>query len=102
MKSNQFCDVDFLVGGNIEKLTRIPAHIAIVVARSDWLRTKIRNERARLKTMASEEDDSEPNKLKQRLEVMQIPFLKDRFFTLFKVNSRFLNRNELLFLGTFT
>ena len=61
-----------MVGGNIEKLTRIPAHIAIVVARSDWLRTKIRNERARLKTMASENDDAESEKPKPRLEVMQL------------------------------
>ena len=60
-----------MVGGNIEKLTRIPAHIAIVVARSDWLRAKIRDERARLETMASETKDSESKKPKTRLEVIQ-------------------------------
>ena len=70
MKSNQFCDVDFLVGGNNEKLTRIPAHIAIVVARSDWLRAKIRDERARLKTMVSDKEDTEVAKSKTRLEVV--------------------------------
>ncbi|PVD31376.1 hypothetical protein C0Q70_06788 [Pomacea canaliculata] len=39
LESKQFCDVDFIVG---EEPTRIPAHIALVAARSPWLREKIR------------------------------------------------------------
>lgn len=37
-----FCDVDFIVG---ELETRIPAHIAMVAARSQFLRTRIRQAR---------------------------------------------------------
>ncbi|XP_012940916.1 leucine-zipper-like transcriptional regulator 1 [Aplysia californica] len=39
LESRQFCDVDFVVG---EEQRRIPAHIALVAARSHWLRDKIR------------------------------------------------------------
>ncbi|XP_052802269.1 leucine-zipper-like transcriptional regulator 1 [Mya arenaria] len=39
LESKQFCDVFFIVGKDKE---RIPAHIAIVTARSPWLQQKIR------------------------------------------------------------
>ena len=51
LKSSQFCDVDFLVG-NDERC--ISAHIAIVAARSDWLRARIREERKKSEGVAGE------------------------------------------------
>jgi hypothetical protein len=39
LESKQFCDVDFVVG---EDQRKISAHIALVAARSPWLRDKIR------------------------------------------------------------
>uniref|UniRef100_A0A0B6ZJ80 BTB domain-containing protein n=1 Tax=Arion vulgaris TaxID=1028688 RepID=A0A0B6ZJ80_9EUPU len=39
LESKQFCDVDFIVG---EDLGKISAHIGLVAARSPWLRDKIR------------------------------------------------------------
>ncbi|KAI8783129.1 leucine-zipper-like transcriptional regulator 1 isoform X1 [Biomphalaria glabrata] len=41
LESKQFCDVDFIFGDDKDQ-KRIPAHIALVVARSPWLRDKIR------------------------------------------------------------
>lgn len=38
LESQQFCDVEFLLGPDEKK---IPAHIAIVAARSQWLRHRI-------------------------------------------------------------
>ena len=61
LKSNQFCDVDFMVGGH----EQISAHIAIVVARSDWLRARIREER--IKQSASIENENKYNRLKVNL-----------------------------------
>ncbi|XP_046682002.1 leucine-zipper-like transcriptional regulator 1 isoform X2 [Homalodisca vitripennis] len=42
LESRQFCDVEFLLGPDEEK---IPAHIAIVAARSQWLRHRIQQAR---------------------------------------------------------
>ncbi|XP_076453190.1 leucine-zipper-like transcriptional regulator 1 isoform X2 [Babylonia areolata] len=42
LDSKQFCDVDFIVG---PEETKICAHIALVAARSPWLRDKIRKAR---------------------------------------------------------
>jgi len=39
LQSNQFTDINFIVG---ETDTAVPAHIAMVAARSEWLRAKIR------------------------------------------------------------
>lgn len=39
LSSQQFCDVEFIVGESGEK---IPAHIAMVAARSQWLRARIK------------------------------------------------------------
>lgn len=39
LNSTLFCDVEFIVG---DPETKIPAHIAIVAARSQFLRTRIR------------------------------------------------------------
>lgn len=39
LSSRLFCDVEFIVG---EPETKIPAHIAMVAARSQFLRTRIR------------------------------------------------------------
>ncbi|XP_065571699.1 leucine-zipper-like transcriptional regulator 1 isoform X2 [Artemia franciscana] len=39
LESGQFCDVEFVVG---DDETKIPAHIALVAARSQWLRSRIR------------------------------------------------------------
>lgn len=38
LESKQFCDIEFIVG---EEEIKISAHLAIVAARSQWLRTKI-------------------------------------------------------------
>ena len=38
----------YFVVGSEENVTRIPAHTAIVVARSDWLRAKVREQRSEL------------------------------------------------------
>ncbi|KAH9502451.1 Leucine-zipper-like transcriptional regulator 1 [Bulinus truncatus] len=46
LESRQFCDVDFLVGEVGANQKRIPAHIALVAARSPWLRDKIRHSKA--------------------------------------------------------
>ncbi|XP_059143306.1 leucine-zipper-like transcriptional regulator 1 [Physella acuta] len=42
LESKQFCDVDFLVGEVGLDQRKISAHIALVAARSPWLRDKIR------------------------------------------------------------
>ena len=39
LESQQFCDVDFIVG---EEQRRISAHIALVASRSSWMKDKIR------------------------------------------------------------
>ena len=57
LKSNQFCDVYFVVGSD-ENLTRIPAHTAIIVARSDWLRAKVREERSELNKRNNDASDT--------------------------------------------
>jgi len=44
LETRQFCDVEFVVGCDDGQM-RIPAHIALVAARSQWLRTKIRQAR---------------------------------------------------------
>lgn len=44
LNNRLFCDVEFIVG---ESETKIPAHIAIVVARSQFLRARIRQARER-------------------------------------------------------
>ena len=69
--------MDFLVGTN-ENLTRIPAHIAIVVARSDWLRAKIREERINLNQSETVISDN-TNKLEVILYVMFV-FLEQGLF----------------------
>lgn len=38
LESRMFCDVEFILGPEMEK---IPAHMAIVAARSQWLRHRI-------------------------------------------------------------
>jgi len=43
LESGQFTDINFLVG---ELETIVPAHIAMVAARSDWLRTRVREAKA--------------------------------------------------------
>ena len=44
LQTRQFCDVEFVVGAD-ESAVRIPAHVALVAARSQWLRTRIRQAR---------------------------------------------------------
>jgi hypothetical protein len=39
LETQQFCDLQFLVGPEEEKVL---AHIALVVARSQWLRARVR------------------------------------------------------------
>ncbi|XP_046453722.1 leucine-zipper-like transcriptional regulator 1 [Daphnia pulex] len=41
LETRQFCDIEFVVGPD-ENPVRIPAHVALVAARSQWLRTRIR------------------------------------------------------------
>lgn len=41
LETRQFCDIEFVVGSD-ESPMRIPAHVALVAARSQWLRTRIR------------------------------------------------------------
>lgn len=41
LETRQFCDIEFVVGPD-ENSMRIPAHVALVAARSQWLRTRIR------------------------------------------------------------
>ena len=69
LKSNQFCDVDFVVGSD-ENLTRIPAHIAIIVARSDWLRAKVREERAKL-IQSNKDNNTNSDKLEVMLQMIR-------------------------------
>lgn len=42
LESKQFCDVDFVFNEKGKDQRKIPAHIALVAARSPWLRDKIR------------------------------------------------------------
>ena len=44
LDSQQFTDVEFMVGPD-DAPVRIPAHVALVAARSQWLRTRIRQAR---------------------------------------------------------
>ena len=44
LETRQFCDVEFVVGPD-EVPVRILAHVALVAARSQWLRTRIRQSR---------------------------------------------------------
>ena len=44
LESNQFTDINFLVGGDPGVV--VAAHIALVAARSDWLRSRIREAKA--------------------------------------------------------
>ena len=69
LRSNEFCDVDFVVGSE-ENLTRIPAHIAIIVARSDWLRAKVREERAVL-CQSNEDTNDNSDKLEVILHMIR-------------------------------
>ena len=46
LESGQFTDINFLVGEAGEKATVVPAHIAMVAARSDWLKARIREAKA--------------------------------------------------------
>lgn len=55
-----FCDVEFLVG---EDEIKIPAHLAMVSARSQWLRQRIR--------LASEQRD---NHLEKIFGTVNVPF----------------------------
>ena len=41
LETRQFCDIEFVVGPD-ENPVRVPAHVALVAARSQWLRTRIR------------------------------------------------------------
>lgn len=59
LESGQFTDINFLVG---EKETVVPAHIAMVAARSDWLRVRVREAKANRDAHLSKlfEADSRP------------------------------------------
>ncbi|XP_061417062.1 leucine-zipper-like transcriptional regulator 1 isoform X1 [Lethenteron reissneri] len=59
-ENRQFCDVEFIVG---EKEERVRAHIAIVTARSSWLRKKIVQARELAKQKQNEESKGEKESL---------------------------------------
>uniref|UniRef100_A0A4W3IJR4 Leucine zipper like post translational regulator 1 n=1 Tax=Callorhinchus milii TaxID=7868 RepID=A0A4W3IJR4_CALMI len=55
-ENRQFCDVEFILG---EKEERVKGHIAIVTARSKWLRKKITQARDRMKQKVKQEAGAE-------------------------------------------
>ncbi|RXM93674.1 Leucine-zipper-like transcriptional regulator 1 [Acipenser ruthenus] len=54
-ENRQFCDLEFILG---EKEERVKGHIAIVTARSRWLRKKITQARERLRQQESVEEEA--------------------------------------------
>lgn len=72
LNSTLFCDVEFIVG---DPETKIPAHIAIVAARSQFLRTRIREAfELKEKQLEELENDGEGPKEKttSMLEVIEL------------------------------
>ena len=104
LKSGQFCDVDFLVGEN-GKATCIPAHIAIVAARSDWLRAKIREEKKI--TLNSSESCKKDKLIKLEVSLHELWYpakMRNNFIFLIYKLGHSINfiRIEQFFVGTFT
>ncbi|XP_078039425.1 leucine zipper like transcription regulator 1 isoform X2 [Augochlora pura] len=56
LRGRLFCDVEFIVG---DTETKIPAHIAMVAARSQFLRTRIRQAREKREKMEKEIKDTD-------------------------------------------
>uniref|UniRef100_A0A4W3IJR7 Leucine zipper like post translational regulator 1 n=1 Tax=Callorhinchus milii TaxID=7868 RepID=A0A4W3IJR7_CALMI len=56
-ENRQFCDVEFILG---EKEERVKGHIAIVTARSKWLRKKITQARDRMKQQEAGAEEETP------------------------------------------
>ena len=61
--------MDFVVGSD-GHLARIPAHIAIIVARSDWLRAKVREECA-LVRQSNKDTNTNSDKLEVILQIIR-------------------------------
>ena len=80
LETRQFCDIEFVVGPD-ENPVRVPAHVALVAARSQWLRTRIRQ--------AKEARD----KHLEKVNTINIFFFRKFFITLeFWLGFRFLFR----------
>lgn len=72
-ENRQFCDVEFILG---EKEERVKGHIAVVTARSKWLRKKIAQARDWLKQKAKQEvaveAETSGTNLKQTSSLLQL------------------------------
>ncbi|XP_064620345.1 leucine-zipper-like transcriptional regulator 1 isoform X2 [Lineus longissimus] len=76
LESKQFCDVHFMVGPIPEV---VPAHIALVAARSSWLRNKIREARQALAVPLEEGEEEMVGPAKDMLQVDLIDATADAF-----------------------